>query len=119
MAQIQEIADQYKEISERGAKTVLISSQPQRHTKSLAKKFDVPFLFWRDESFEVAKALDIFHKGGTPFGMEILGYDADTIMPTVIITDKNNQIIYLDMTDNYRIRPEPSTFLKILDGELV
>ena len=119
MAQIEEIANQYQEISNRGAKTVLISPQPQQHTKSLAKKFKVPFLFWRDENLAVAKSLEIFHEGGTPFGMEVFGYKSDTIMPTVIITDKNNEVIYLDMTDNYRVRPEPETFLKVLDGELV
>lgn len=116
MAQIKEIAQQYKDIRNRGIQTVLISPQPEKHTKSLANKFDVPFLYWRDVDYQVAKALEIFHHGGTPLGMEVFGYESDTVMPTVIITNKNNEILFLDMTDNYRVRPEPETFLKVLDG---
>jgi hypothetical protein len=48
MAQIKEIANQYQELDKRGVKIVLISPQPQRHTKNLAKKFDVPFIFLTD-----------------------------------------------------------------------
>ena len=40
-------------------------------------------------------------------------------MPTVVITDANGKIIFRDLTDNYRVRPEPETFLKILDKSFV
>ena len=63
----------------------------------------------------MAKQLDIFHENGLPTGFQALGYNSDVIMPTVIITDKNNNIIFTDLTDNYRVRPEPNTFLKIID----
>jgi hypothetical protein len=36
-------------------------------------------------------------------------------MPTVIITDEQGKIIFADLTDNYRVRPEPETFLRVLD----
>jgi len=55
-------------------------------------------------------------ENGLPFGFQVLGYDSDTVMPTIIITDKNGKILFADLTDNYRVRPEPSTFLKVLDG---
>lgn len=117
MAQIKEIADQYQELSRRGVKMVLVSPQPQRHTKSLARKFDVPFIFLRDENNEVAKQLNIFQQAGTPFGLEVLGYESDTVMPTVIICDEQGKIILADLTDNYRVRPEPSAFLEVLDSQ--
>ena len=37
-------------------------------------------------------------------------------MPTILITDAGGKLIFADLTDNYRVRPEPETFLKILDG---
>lgn len=43
------------------------------------------------------------------------GHEADTVYPTVIITDADNKIIFADLTDNYRIRPEPETFIRVLD----
>ena len=46
--------------------------------------------------------------------MELLGYDPDTVLPTVIITDASGKIIFVDLTDNYRVRPEPETFIQVL-----
>ena len=43
-----------------------------------------------------------------------MGYDSETVMPTVLITDARNRIIYADLTRNYRIRPEPDAFLEVL-----
>ena len=68
-----------------------------------------------DKENEAAKALGIFAKQGTPTAMVALGYELDTVMPTIIITDKCGDIIYSDLTDNYRVRPEPQEFLKVLD----
>ncbi len=116
MAQIKEIAGQYKELEKRNANMVLISPQPHGHTRSLSKKFDLSFNFLVDPDNRVAKQLQIFSKNGLPMGFQVLGYGNDTVMPTVIITDKTGKIIFADLTNNYRIRPEPETFLKILDS---
>ncbi|MBW2550119.1 MAG: hypothetical protein JRE73_04995 [Deltaproteobacteria bacterium] len=48
--------------------------------------------------------------------MDTLGYDSDSVLPTVVITDPSRRIIFVDLTDNYRVRPEPSTFLAALDA---
>jgi peroxiredoxin len=113
-AQIKEISQQYRELDELGVKTVLISPQPHKYSANIAKKFDVPFLFLTDPEGKAAQSIGIFHKNGTPLGMEVLGYSSDTVLPTVIITDEKGEIIYVDQTDNYRVRPEPETFLKVL-----
>ena len=46
--------------------------------------------------------------------MQILGYDSETVLPTVIITNTEGQILWAHETDNYRIRPEPDVFLEVL-----
>ncbi|OSY88029.1 hypothetical protein WH52_08345 [Tenacibaculum holothuriorum] len=116
MAQIKEVVQQYKELEKRNIDMLLISSQPHKFTKSLAKKHQVPFHFLRDIDNKVAKQLKIIHKNGLPVGFQVLGYESDVVLPTVIITDKNDKIIFADLTDNYRVRPEPETFLRIIDN---
>lgn len=115
MAQIKEVASQYQALAERGIEVILISPQPHKQTASLAQRFDVPFHFLVDKDNRAAKHLQIDSIGGTPFGMEVFGYDSDTVMPTVLITDRNSKLIFADLTDNYRVRPEPDTFIRVLD----
>ncbi len=119
MSQIKEISAQYRELNDLGAEVLLISPQPHHFTIKLAKKMDVPFWFLQDEDGKVAKQLGLYVKAGTPLGMEMFGFDSDTVMPTVIICDESGKIIYADQTDNYRVRPEPETFLKVLKGEVI
>ncbi len=115
MAQIKEIVSQYKELEDRGVNMILISPQPQKFSKSLAKKYGVNFKFLTDINNVVAKQLGIFAENGTPAGFQLMGYDSDTILPTVIITNANGKIIFVDLTDNYQVRPEPETFLRVID----
>lgn len=119
MAQIKEIASQYKELEKRGVTMNFISPQPHHFSKTLARKYNLGFNFLTDVENKVAKQLDIFSKNGIPTGFQAFGFDSDTVMPTVVITDANGKIIFTDLTDNYRVRPEPETFLKILDESLV
>lgn len=115
MAQIKEISAQYKELAKRGVEVLLISPQPVSHSISLAKRMKVEFNFLTDKNNAMARMLKIDHKNGAPLGMEMFGYKSETVLPTVIITDEVGKIIFLDQTDNYRVRPEPSTFLAVLD----
>jgi hypothetical protein len=46
-------------------------------------------------------------------GMQMMGYDSETVLPTVIITSKDGKVIWTHET-NYRIRPEPDVYLEVL-----
>ncbi len=118
MAQIKEIASRYRELSAFGANVALISPQPEKNTQALAAKFNVPFMFLTDVDNRAAQALGIEMKNGLPAGMEMFGYDKDTVYPTVIITDAEGQILYSDFTNNYRIRPEPEAFIEVLSDHV-
>jgi hypothetical protein len=48
--------------------------------------------------------------------MQMIGYESETVLPTVIITDETGKIIWTHQTDNYRVRPEPDVFLDVLRG---
>ncbi|WP_420630102.1 peroxiredoxin family protein [Candidatus Leptofilum sp.] len=115
MAQIKEIAAQYQELARRGVQMVLISPQPHKNTRDLAARFEVPFIFLVDVQNKAARQLGIDHPYGVPMGVP--GYEADTVMPTVVIVGIDGRILYADLTDSYRIRPEPAEFLRVLDNK--
>jgi len=114
MAQIKEIAGQYQQLQDMGVRVALVSPQPHKFTVGLASKFDVAFDFLTDEQNKAARTLGIAHPDGLPMGMQVLGYDSETVLPTVIITDTGGRILRAHETDNYRIRPEPELFLDVL-----
>ena len=112
MAQINEISAMYGELKQKGIETALISPQAHHKTRRIAKKFGVDFKYLVDKNNRAAKALGILAKNGLPMGLQAIGYDSDTVMPTVILTNDQGKIIYSDLTENYRVRPEPEEFLK-------
>jgi peroxiredoxin len=113
-AQIEELAAAYQRLEQAGVSVVLISPQPLSKNQSLAARFDIPMVFLRDPDNMAAKQLGIVHKWGTPMGLQLLGYETDTVLPTVVLTDSTGQITFSDQTDNYRVRPHPSTFEALL-----
>lgn len=115
MAQIREVAAQYRELSRRGVQVILVSPQPQGHTAALAAKFDVPMRFMSDPGNAAAARLGVLERNGLPAGMQVLGYDADVPRPTVFITAAGGRLLYCDLSENYRVRPEPAEFLAVLD----
>jgi len=118
MAQIKEVAAMYRKMEERGIKIYLISPQSHAQTSALADRFDVPMNFLVDKGNKAADRLQIKAEGGLPMGLQALGYDSDTVMPTVVMTDNKGEIIFADLTDNYRVRPEPEDFLRIFDEKM-
>jgi peroxiredoxin len=113
MAQIKEIANRYQELDALGIKVVLVSPQPDESSRKLAESYEVPFHFLIDSDNKIAEKFGIAVKHGVPVGMPG-GYAADTVMPTLVVTNLSGTIVYSDQTDNYRVRPEPDTFLAIL-----
>jgi len=116
MAQVKQIAAEYRELDARGVKVALISPQRAADTEQLAGRFDVPMSFYADVNGEAAKALDLVQVGGTPliFAAQTNG---DTVVPTVVITRADGTVAWIHHADNHRVRPEPSVFLEVIDRE--
>ena len=113
MAQIREIVSRYQEMAEMGINVVLISPQPDEHTKTLAGMHNVPFHFVVDADNKLAESLGIAIDNGVPFGVPG-EFASNTVMPTVVVTNATGTIVFSDQTDNYRVRPDPDVFLAIL-----
>ncbi|MDX2417807.1 MAG: peroxiredoxin family protein [Xanthomonadales bacterium] len=116
-AQIEELAAAYQQLEEVGINVVLISPQPIKKNLHLAARFKVPMTFLRDKEGTAAKQLSIQHEWGTPMGMQVLGYESDSVLPTLLLTDVLGHIIYSDQTDNYRVRPEPKDSAVLLTAK--
>ena len=112
MAQIRELSRQYSDLQERGAEVLLISPQPPEKTSELAAKLSAAFVFLTDCENRMARLLGIEHPEGVPLGFGMSQYRKDTVLPTVVITDEQGRIIYVDRTNNYLIRPEPEELIE-------
>lgn len=115
MAQIREVADRYRDLERRGVEVIMVSPQSQAHTRELAQRFDVPMRFLVDANGAAARALGIDAPGGLPLGLQAMGYASDTVLPTVILLDREGRVAWVDLTDNYRVRPEPDAFIEVID----
>ncbi len=114
VVQVKELAAAYRELGDR-ARIVLISPQPARKTRKLAVRFDVPFDFWVDTDSQAATVLGINHDQGLPAGMQALGYDSDTVLPTSIVLAADGTVLNVDETENYRDRAEPGFLARVLE----
>ena len=113
-AQIQELAAAWRKVARYNAKLWFISSQSQKHTREIAKRFSIPAKFLRDRDNRVARQLGIYAPGATPAGLGALGYPADAALPTVIVIDETGSIRFIEVAENYRLRPDPDVYLKYL-----
>lgn len=114
LAQIKELAGRHQDFAAAGVRVALISPQPVRHTSALAERHDVGFSFLVDEGNSAARLLRLDDPFGVPMGMQMLGYVSETVLPTVIITGPGGKVVWTDQTENYRVRPEPATYLEVL-----
>ncbi len=118
MAQIKEITAQYGQLKKLNVRVALISPQPIGYIKKLANRTNIEFSYWQDPGNKVANQLRLAHKYGTPMGFQLLGYNSETVLPTLIVTDATGTILFSDQTDNYRVRPEPDTFIRIIKDHI-
>lgn len=116
VAQVRELAAEYEALAQRGIEVALISPQPSAETQELAERFGVTFRYLTDPAAAAAASLGIRHDGGVPPGVTQLGYEADTIFPTVVVIDESGTVVFSDQTDDYRVRPEPALFITALDS---
>lgn len=114
MAQVKQLAARYRELEELGVRVILISPQPYAKNAQLAAKLGVNLDFLVDEGNVAARILQLDEKNGLPMGMQMMGYDSETVLPTVIITDQNGKVLWVHETDSYRNRPEPDVYMEVL-----
>lgn len=113
-AQIHELGAAWRRVARTGAALWFVSSQPHRFTRDIARRFSIPVEFLLDPGNRAARRLGIEAAGATPAGLEWIGYPTDAAVPTVIVVDGAGVIRFIEVSENYRLRPDPETYLDYL-----
>ncbi|MBY6203562.1 redoxin domain-containing protein [Halomonas denitrificans] len=114
VAQIRELVAAWRDVADE-ATLWFISNQGQGQTRAIAANFDLSGAFLRDPDGLAARTLGLHAPGATPAGLELLGYPRDAAVPTVIVIDAEGIVRFVEVADNYRLRPDPSVYLQVLD----
>lgn len=119
VAQVRQMAEQYRELERRGVSIAFVSPQSAEDTAELAERFEVPMAFYVDRDGRAAELLDLTQRGGRALAVadRSLDDDGDTVVPTAVITDGDGRVVWVHHSEDHRVRPEPSTFLEVIDRE--
>jgi peroxiredoxin len=111
--QVASLTKVYKEITDSGAKLILITPKPLDTTRRVANIFGVDFQFWLDDSLEIAKQLGLVLEAGVPDDQR-KEYGEDTLWPTSLVVDANGVIRFTELSRFVVDRPNPEKLLKVL-----
>ncbi len=114
VAQIRELVAAWRNVAEDAA-LWFISNQRQAQTRAIAARFDLPGAFLRDPDGLAARTLGLHAPGATPAGLELLGYPRDAAVPTVVLIDADGIVRFIEVAENYRLRPDPDAYLTYLE----
>ena len=111
--QVADLTKAYKEITDSGAKLILVTPKPLETTRRVAEMFGVEFDFWLDESLAIAQQLGIFLDAGVP-DEQRKEYGEDTLWPTSLVVDANGVIRFTELSKLIVDRPNPGKLLNIV-----
>ena len=111
--QVASLTKSYKEITDAGAKLILVTPKPLDTTRRVAEMFGVEFDFWLDESLSIAKKLGIVLEAGVP-DEQRREYGEDTLWPTSLVVDANGVIQYTELSKIVVDRPNPEKLLNVV-----
>ncbi|MCH8302047.1 MAG: AhpC/TSA family protein [Proteobacteria bacterium] len=111
--QVANLTRVYKEITDSGAKLILITPKTLATTRRVAEIFEVDFEFWLDDSLKIAKQLGLVLEAGVPDDHR-KEYGEDTLWPTSLVVDSNGIIRFTELSRFIADRPSPEKLLKVL-----
>ncbi|MCH8071783.1 MAG: AhpC/TSA family protein [Proteobacteria bacterium] len=111
--QVANLTRVYKEITDSGAKLILITPKTLATTRRVAEIFDVDFEFWLDDSLKIATQLGLVLEAGVPDDQR-KEYGDDTLWPTSLVVDSNGIIRFTELSRFIADRPSPEKLLKVL-----
>lgn len=111
--QVADLTAVYKEITDAGAKLILVTPKPLATTRRVADIFGVQFDFWLDESLAIARQLGIFLEGRVPDDQR-QEYGEDTLWPTSLVVDAQGIIRFSELSKFLLDRPDPEKLLNVV-----
>ena len=111
--QVEKLTAHYKEITDLGARLVLITPKPLSTTRRVARFFEVEFEFWMDTELRIAKSLGLLYPHGVPKD-SLEEYGEDTVWPTALVVDNDGVIRYSKLSRLLFDRPNPELLVREL-----
>lgn len=111
--QVADLTKVYKEITDAGAKLILLTPKPLETTRRVAEIFGVEFDFWLDESLAIATRLGIVLEAGVPDDQR-KEYGDDTLWPTSLVVDADGVIRFTEISKFLVDRPDPEKLLQVV-----
>ena len=112
-AQVRDLTGYYKDITDLGARLILVTPKPLETTRRVAGFFDVEFEFWLDSDLGIARKLGLLHVAGVPKSYD-REYGRDTVWPTSLVVDADGIIRYTELSKHISDRPDPEVLLEKL-----
>ncbi len=112
--QVKALTDHYRKITEDGGRLVIITRRPLDTTQRVAEQFNVSFEFWLDEDLAAASSLGLVDAENIPDSLQ-REFGKRTMRPTVLVTDRDNNIRYSYRSANVSDRPDPARFMSVFD----
>lgn len=116
-AQVKNLTGYYKDITDLGARLILLTPKPLETTRRVAQFFEVDFEFWLDDSLAVTRQLGLLHESGVPRSYD-REYGRDTVWPTALVVDADGIIRFTALSKHISDRPDPSLLLRELQKAL-
>lgn len=116
-AQVKELTRYYREITDLGARLILVTPKPLETTRRVAEFFKVEFDFWLDENLSATRQLGLLQEGGVPRSYDP-EYGRDTIWPTTLVVDAEGVIRYTELSKHISDRPDPKVLLNEIRNTL-
>ena len=113
--QVANLTRAYKEITDSGAKLILVTPKPLVTTRRVAEMFGVDFQFWLDDSLEIAKQFGLVLEAGVPDDYR-KEYGEDTLWPTSLVIDADGVIRFTELSRFIADRPNPEKLLTVVKG---
>ena len=86
---------------------VAVSVDPADVARKHSEKQGYTFTFLSDTKAEVIRRYDLLHAGG--FG------GADIARPAEFLLDADGKVLWLNLTENYKVRSKAEEILKVMD----
>ncbi len=112
-SQVENLTVHYKEITDLGARLILVTPKPLETTRRVADFFEVDFEFWLDKDLNVTRELGLLLESGVPNGHR-QEYGNDTVWPTALVIGSDGVIRFTALSKIIADRPKPKTLLREL-----
>lgn len=97
------------EFEKHGAAVVAISVDPPERSREIAQAYGFTFPLLSDAEGLALEAFGVRHPAGNPIDGK------DIARPATFLLDRQGNIVWRDLTENWRIRPRPAALLRELE----